>query len=202
MSMYKIKVSKVVNIFNKILKLTHNSLLEISIKKSRVNFEFKESNLIHIRDIIDLLTDEFIDEDYLYLTALGDNIHLTYECGDKVMHNDIPVNSLFKDLFDLLEEVGEHICQCPALEYVISENYIKVFIDKPNIESNDLYNLKQVFGQEFTLELQKQRPYCLFLNLTDKVDFNQITFDDINYTEDVKESLKPQILTSDMVRKI
>lgn len=196
--LYRIKVNKVIDIFYKISNLTCNSLLEISIKKSRVNFEFKESNLIHIRDVIDLLEDDFIDEDYLYFTAFENNIHLTYDCGDKVAHNDIPSTSIFKNLFDLLEEIGEHICQCPALEYIIAENYIKIFIDKPNIEFNDLYNLQKVFGQEFTLELQKQRPYCLFVNLT-QIDDEQTTLDKIDY---IKESLKPQVLTSDMVRKI
>lgn len=190
--MFKIKVNEIINIFNEVSKLTHNALLEISIKKSRINFEFKEAGLVHVHDIMYLLEDDLIKEDYLYLTTLDDKIYLTYDCSDDVMHNNIPNSSLFKELFELLEEVGEHICQCPALEYIISQDYIKVYIDKPNIDYNDLSDLSKVFGQSFTLELQKQRPYCLFINTVDK---NQTTLFNTS-------TLKPEILTSDMVRKI
>lgn len=188
--MYKITTQEINEIFNDIAKLTNNTLLEISMKKSRINFEFKESGLIHINDIIDLLEDDLIKEDYFYLTTLDNKIHLTYECANDITNNNIPNTSLFKKLFELLDEIGEHICQCPALEYIISQDYVKVFIDKPTIDSENIMDLAKVFGQSFTLELQKQRPYCLFINTVDR---QQTTFAYDN---------KPQILTSNMVRKL
>ena len=90
----------------------------------------------------------------------------------------------------LLQEIGDHICQCPALEYTISTDFIKVYIDKPNIFIDDLNNLQEVFDSNFSLELQKQRPYCLFVKKN-------------NIPDDTLDALSTiPTLTSNMVRKI
>lgn len=196
--MFKITIKEVIDIFNHINKMAHGGLLEISIKRSRINFEFEDSNLIHYFHLSGLLDDGFINKSYLYMTALDNQIHVTYDCSDDVEHNMIPKQSCYHDLFKLLDEIGQYVCQCPALEYVISQNYIKIFIDKPNIEFINLQKLKDIFGVPFTLELQKQRPYCLFIYTEDK----QQTTLDINDNTEVNLTVLPTALTSDMVRKI
>ena len=203
--MYKIETTQIANIFSQISDMTHNTLSEISIKKSRINFEFLEPSIVHISNIMNLLQDDLIDEDKLYFTALEGHIHLTYDCGDIVANDNVPNSSLFKPLFDLLKEIGEHICQCPALEYIIAQDYVKVFIDKPNMESRDLFDLEKVFDQSFVLELQKQRPYCLFIIMPDMaqttLDVNTTELNPMNViTKDFE--VPKQVLTSDMVRKI
>lgn len=191
--MYKINLLEIKDIFNTINSdCIDNTLIEISIKKSRINYEFLDANLLHIQGINGLLEDELITESMLYLTSLNDNIRVTFDCEDIVLHNMVPDNSIYKPLLNLLEEIGEHICQCPALEYAISEDYVKVYIDKPNIAIEDLQNLSEVFDSSFSLELQKQRPYCLFIY--PKEEQKSI---EVNTT-----LVPPSVLTSDMVRKI
>lgn len=171
--MYKIKINKLLELFNEINELSDNTIIEMSIKKSRINFEFQDGSLIYSKIIIGLLKDPLIREDNLYITNWENSIRLTCDTTHLTKPSDIPRKSLFKEFFNLIEELGDHICQCPSLEYVVGENYVKIYIDKPSMGIDDLKNLQKVFGQEFTLELTKQRPYCLFIV---NGDTNQLTF--------------------------
>lgn len=188
--MYKTKVNTVLKTFSKVNKMVGGELLEISVKKSRLNFEFQNGDLVSASTIMGLLKDELIDEENLYMTDFNNSIRITFECKDMVEQGLIPDKSVFSDLFVLLQEIGDHICQCPALEYTISTDFIKVYIDKPNIFIDDLNNLQEVFDSNFSLELQKQRPYCLFVKKN-------------NVPDDTLDALSTiPTLTSNMVRKI
>lgn len=203
--MFKTSLDTIFGIYEDIHKLTHgNGLIEVSVKKSRINFEFEDGNLLHSNAIIGLLEDPLITEDYLYMTSLNDDIRITCDVDETVAHNMVPTQSIFSPYFELLEELGEHICQCPALEFVVSENFLKIFIDKPSISLNDLEKIKEIFDEDFTIEVHKQRPYCLFVKTNPKqieTDNSEIT-NETNDFSDFTMTTIPGPLTSSMVRKI
>ena len=207
--MFKTSLDTIFGIYEDIHKLLYgNGFIEVSIKKSRINFEFEDGNLLHANAVTGLLQDPLITENYLYMTSLNDDIRITCDVDDTVLHNMVPSDSIFAPYFELLEELGEHICQCPALEFVVSENFLKIFIDKPSISLNDLEKIKEIFDEEFTIEVHKQRPYCLFVKtVNEKVDVNPTTVNKTSHdfsTLTVKNSsnLVDAPLTSDMIRKI
>lgn len=208
--MYKIKIDKLFQLFNDINKLSDDNIVEMSIKRSRVNFEFKDGSLIYSKIVIGLLQDPLIQEDNLYITNWENSIRLTCDTTHLTKSSDIPKKSLFKEFFNLIEELGDHICQCPSLEYVIAENFVKIYIDKPSMSIDDLKNLEKVFGQSFTLELTKQRPYCLFIEGKSDGSLPSLATDKIPNPDSIASVLASQndgqasneTLNSSMVRKI
>lgn len=213
--MYKIKVDKLLGLFSKINKLSDDNIVEISIKKARINFEFKDGSIVYSKILLGLLEDPLINEENSYMTSWEGNIRLTCDTHQFVNGNNatlnIPKDSLFKDFFDLIEELGDHICQCPSLEYVVAENFIKVYIDKPSMSINDFIDLKEVFGQNYTIELSKQRPYCLFIAEFDKHQTHFEVSENASIKNDTiaaalaskeEEEESNDVLTSDIVRKI
>lgn len=167
--MFKIPLRKVFEDFNAVNNKLSVNIKELSIRQSRINFEFKDGFVLYSNVVLELLEDPLVEPDILYITAFDGAIKLTIDINT-ISLDQIPEDSLFKDFFDLINELGEHICKCPSLEYVVSDKYLKVFIDKPSMDLKSLNNLKKVFDSEFTLELNKQRPYILFAPVFE--DFN------------------------------
>lgn len=203
--MFKMSINRLLKLFDDVNKAMNGTLLEISVKKSRINFEFVEGNLVQINNIRGILEDPLMTTNDVYFTSLNDEIRLTCDCENVVSQNAVPDNSKFYECLKLLDIIGTHICQCPALEYTISSNFVEVFIDKPNISSTDLQGLSDVFGCEFSLELQKQRPYCLFVGhpvdeIPDSLNTTTLAMDEEKFIE--APMINPSVLTSDMVRKI
>jgi hypothetical protein len=167
--MFKIPLRKVFEDFKAINNKLSVNIKELSIKKSRINFEFKDASVLYSYVLLELLDDPLVESDILYMTAFDGVVKLTIDTT-VISLDQIPEDSLFKDFFDLIDELGEHICKCPSLEYVVSDKYLKVFIDKPSMDSKSLNNLEKVFDSGFTFELNKQRPYILFTPVFE--DFN------------------------------
>ena len=167
--MFKIPLRKVFEDFKAVNNKLSINIKELSIKQSRINFEFKDASVLYSNVLLELLDDPLVEPDILYITAFDGVIKLTIDTTN-ISLDQIPEDSLFKDFFDLIDELGEHICKCPSLEYVVSDKYLKVFIDKPSMDLKSLNDLKKVFNSEFTFELNKQRPYILFKPVFE--DFN------------------------------
>lgn len=74
----------------------------------------------------------------------------------------------YSPTFEILDKVityaAENICKCPALEIAFSSQYIKCYLDKPGITTDDVAKYEQMFGLRGTLELFGQRPYLLLIN--------------------------------------
>ena len=159
--MFKIPLRKVFEDFRTVNNKLSVDIVELSIKQSRVKFELKEAFILYSNVLLELLEDPLVEPDILYMTTFDGVIEITVDTN-AISLDQIPGDSLFKDFFDLIDELGTHICKCPSLEYVVSNKYLKVFIDKPSMDLKSLNNLEKVFDSEFTFELNKQRPYILF----------------------------------------
>ncbi len=160
--MFKIPIEKVFEDFKAVNNKLSANLIELSIKQSRINFEFKDASVLYSFVLLELLDDSLVEPDILYMTAFDGVVKLTIDTT-AIPLTEIPEDSLFKDFFDLIDELGKHVCKCPSLEYVVSDKYVKVFIDKPSMDLKALNDLEKVFDSEFTFELNKQRPYILFI---------------------------------------
>lgn len=159
--MFRIPIREVFEDFKAVNNKLSVDIIELSIKKSRINFEFKDASILYSKVILELLDDPLVAQDILYMTAFDGVVKITIDTN-AIPLDQIPEDSLFKDFFDLIDELGEHVCKCPSLEYVVSDKYVKVFVDKPSMDLKSLNDLKKVFDSEFTFELNKQRPYILF----------------------------------------
>lgn len=160
--MFKIPIEKVFEDFKTVNNKLSVDIIELSIKQSRINFEFKDASVLYSYVLLELLEDSLVEPDILYMTAFDGVVKLTIDTT-AISLDQIPEDSLFKDFFDLIGELGEHVCKCPSLEYVVSDKYVKVFIDKPSMDLKALNDLEKVFNSDFTFELNKQRPYILFI---------------------------------------
>lgn len=167
--MFKIPLRKVFEDFNAVNNKLSVNIKELSIKQSRINFELKDGFVLYSNVVLELLDDPLVEPDILYITAFDGVIKLTIDIN-AISLDQIPEDSLFKDFFDLIDELGEHICKCPSLEYVVSDKYLKVFIDKSSMDLKSLKDLEKVFNSDFTFKLDKQRPYILFAPVFE--DFN------------------------------
>ena len=159
--MFKIPLRKVFEDFKTVNNKLSVNIKELSIKQSRINFEFKDASVLYSNVLLELLEDSLVESDILYITAFDGVVKITVDTT-AISLDQIPEDSLFKDFFDLIDELGEHICKCPSLEYVVSDKYLKVFIDKSSMDLKSLNDLEKVFDSGFTLEFNKQRPYILF----------------------------------------
>lgn len=160
--MFKMSIKNVFEDFKAVNDKLSVDIVELSIKKSRINFEFKDASILYSSVLLELLEDSLVESDILYITAFDGVVKLTIDTT-AISLDQIPEDSLFKDFFDLIDELGEHVCKCPSLEYAVSDKYVKVFIDKPSMDLKSLNDLEKVFDSDFTFELNKQRPYILFV---------------------------------------
>lgn len=159
--MFKIPIENVFEDFRIVNNKLVDDISELSIKQSRITFVFTDGSVLYSNVILELLDDSLVEPDMLYMTAFDGVVKLTIDTTN-ISLDKIPEDSLFKDFFDLIDELGEHVCKCPSLEYVVSDKYVKVFIDKPSMSLKSLNDLGKVFDSDFTFELNKQRPYILF----------------------------------------
>lgn len=160
--MFRLPIERVFEDFKTVNNKLSVDIVELSIKQSRINFEFKDASVLYSYVLLELLEDSLVEPDILYMTAFDGVVKLTIDTT-AISLDQIPEDSLFKDFFDLIDELGEHVCKCPSLEYVVSNKYVKVFIDKPSMDLKALNDLEKVFDSDFTFELNKQRPYILFI---------------------------------------
>lgn len=150
------------DMFYKIQELIEfDTIVEISIKQHHITIQLKSPNMLYFSDVLSLSHDTLVTPQSSYVTNDNDIIYLMIE--------DIPddietITSDFKIFVQVIRFLAENICQCPSLEYVISGQYIKFFLDKPGFKLEDLKKVEDLFGMECTLELAGPRPYILFIN--------------------------------------
>lgn len=133
-------------------------LLEISIKKSDISFCF--NNQVSFDDI------SFLDQLSLSvgvtnITSFEDMLFVNFENLSEDMGNFGEGGFLF--LYNVIYKLSDVLCSCPALQFVVSDLYIKVFIDLPNITVQNLVEVDKLFGSQGVLELNSARPYVLYV---------------------------------------
>ena len=136
-------------------------LLEISVKRHQITISIKESMLYFpaaysIIKSTTKLSESFIStkDDVIYFTLGGLSI------------DDLSEKDILYPLMCVIEDFAEQICTCPALEFVLSTQYVKCFLDKPGLRVENLIEYERILKAEGKgeLELHPQRPYLLFIN--------------------------------------
>lgn len=149
--------------FNQISEIFNNNVVEISVKRHQISLELNQKTIL-LQDIdkfynqVKVLQDSFIatNEDSLFIV-----------CGlSEGVLEDTDMQGLFKDFISVTEEIFEKVCKCPVFEFVVSDKYIKIYLDKQGLTTEDLNAYEEIFQLkgEGTLELHPQRPYLLFVN--------------------------------------
>ena len=151
------------NSFKSINEILEGELLEISVRRNQISYIFG-GNSIGLKDVktlIDVMKKYEISNSYL--TIQDDTyLFLTFEDWYKEAETDGRyLDNVFKMYID---EISEKICTCPALEFVVSNQYIKCFLDKGGLTVDDLSSYEELMGAKGSLELMPQRPYLLFIN--------------------------------------
>ncbi len=158
-----ISLDSMFTMFNSIQEyIPESNLIEISVKQHQITLCLENKHILYFSDVLSLCHDVMVNPQDTYVTHHDKNFYIIIPNIDDNMKN----SSKFDDFMKVIEYMAEHICQCPALEYVIYSNYIKCFLDKPGIKVADIVKLEELFNSECTLELGANRPYALFVNTT------------------------------------
>ena len=153
------KIEYLFNQFNKINEKLEGEILEMSVKQHQVTISLKES-LLSFNDV-DILNDIYSFQNYV--TTKNDIIFITFP---DISQDTIEEKSDLYIFMSVITQMANDICSCPSLEFVISKEYIKCFLDKPGIRTSDLLKYEEILGakDKGELELHPQRPYLLFIN--------------------------------------
>lgn len=146
--------------FEEVNKLLDGQLLEISVKQHQITLVMSES-LINIQMINNML--KYVQDPLeSYISFLNDVLY--FVLGGFSISN--PDENIFYPFMKIINEFSEHICKCPSLEYVVSAQYIKCFLDKAGIKISDLKKYEEILEakEKGELEMHPQRPYLLFIN--------------------------------------
>lgn len=138
-----------------------NNIREISVKQSVIAISFEDGGALFMSDLTKI--DNFCEVlSVTNITAFQDMIHVHFDGlrEDLAEGNDKCPLIFFYQIILILRDI---LCTCPALEYVISNDYVKVYIDLPNIHVKDLNGLEELFKSEGILEINNQRPYVLYV---------------------------------------
>ena len=119
----------------------------------------KKNDIIPLRDLNRGWWTEVSDNPYFVIAEENPAIILPFKEKYPTFSNNP-----FLTLNKLIIEISETICKCPALEIVFSGQYLKCYLDKPGLTTEDLKSYERIFDSEGTLELHGQRPYLLFIN--------------------------------------
>lgn len=146
--------------FYSIDQLLESEVMEISVKRSQLVFTFLDELMITMDDLLVLnkLDDNLTVSD---ITCFQNRLYIAIRNIDPAK---VKGDSIFYPLMTVITHLRDLVCSCPALEYVISKEYIKVFLDVPNIKVSDLMKTFDVFKQDPFVELTGDRPYLLFIN--------------------------------------
>lgn len=148
---------KQVGLINKMLD---GQLLEISVRQHQVTLSIKDS-LVYFPQIKKML--DFSDDSKSFVSFSDDIFYFVFV---NLSSEDMTDKDIFYPFLKTIEDFAEKICTCPSLEFIISPQYLKCFLDKPGLKVGNLREYEEVLGAEGEgeLELHPQRPYLLFIN--------------------------------------
>ena len=154
------KLFKTFNEINK--KIIDNEIDEISIKQPQIQFTFLNGKILSIRDILAIESYANYTE-ATDVTTYNDSIQLTFRNMENSQENIDKNDNKFQPFLQLINTLAEKVCTCPSLEATITKNYIKFYIDKPNIQLDALQEVDKIIGAKSQLELTGPRPYLLYV---------------------------------------
>lgn len=148
--------------FDKINDNLDNKVAEISVKQSRMTLDFSNPNIISSSDLrkIDNLSPLFsVDE----ITAFQDMLFVVFDDLDTKEFDSSTEQNPLAIIYAFIRVLADNLCTCPMLEYQIAENYLKIYIDVPNVFVQDLANIEEIMGTKGTVESNGQRTYLLYV---------------------------------------
>lgn len=148
--------------FAEINKKCDDKVLEISVKKTQISFMFDDS-LIFFSAFPSFFKEVPYNIEESFITSYDEKINITF---GGVYENKMDKDNIFYPFMNVITQFADEICACPSLEFVVSELYLKCFLDKPGIGIEDLKKYEEILNAEGKggLELHPQRPYLLFVN--------------------------------------
>lgn len=147
--------------FDELNTILENKISVISVRRSRITFDMEDSNILMRKDfdIIDnFCQDSFINE----ITTFQDTLFISTNDLPEDFFEKNKDNSLAK-IYSFILELRSMLCTCPALEFQISSNYIKIYIDIPNLFIKDLLAVDKFLKRDGIIEVSNQRPYLLYV---------------------------------------
>ena len=146
-------------------------LMEISVKQSQMVLTFYDELIVNMSDLekLNKIGDKLKVTD---ITCFQDRLYVSMRNIKDI--DSFGGSSYFIPFYQIITVLRDLICSCPALEYIISNEYIKVYIDLPNIRLSELYKIIDVFKQDPFIELSGDRPYLLFFNESLGIDQGEI----------------------------
>lgn len=147
--------------FDKINFILENNIAEISFKQSQISITFEDQTIVSLDDLMKL---QSIESQYSItsISTFNECLHVIFSNLDETLINKVTAEP-YSFLYSFIFELKEILCSCPALEYVISSNYIKIYLDLPNIYARNIINVDKKLDSEGVLELSSQRPYLLYV---------------------------------------
>lgn len=154
-------------LFDAFEKLNNHSeqqkILEVSIQHNQITLLFDSNNIIYM-DTLSEIEEIIAPVEITDITVFENGLRASCRDLTALKPTGKVINKnpfcLFKYVIDQIREI---VCKCPALEFTITESYIKCYIDKPNMPLTDLVKLDDVFNEAGTLELGHQRSYVLYV---------------------------------------
>lgn len=163
--MVKQKMTNLDKLFEMVKRLNDildGQLLEVSVKQHQITISVKEA-ILHFNHIKDLLLFS-IHDDVSFISVNNDILYLTF--GGLSVEEVDSTKPIFKTFINIISQFAEKVCTCPSLEFIISPQYLKCFLDKPGLGIKDLKEYENILDAKGKgeLELHPQRPYLLFIN--------------------------------------
>lgn len=136
-------------------------IMEISVKQSQIVLSFYDELIVNMDDIdmLNKLGDKLQVSD---ITCFQNQLYVAMRGIRDI--DSFGKESMFISFYEVIKVLRDIVCACPALEYVISREYLKVYLDLANIKLSDLWRLIDVFKQDPFIEFSGDRPYLLFIN--------------------------------------
>lgn len=147
--------------FSQINDMFNDELIEISVKQHTISLMFNESMLSFYQ--LGVLFKSLPKDTVGFVTFFNEEIIVNIE---RLSTDILDNTNIFYPLVSLIEDFAKEICQCPSLEYSVSGQYMKCFLDKPGVRVSDLNKYEELLEAEGRgeLEMHPQRAYFLFIN--------------------------------------
>lgn len=147
--------------FDKLNQVLENKIAEISVKQSRITFDFEDQSILPMSDLkkINESSGAFSVSE---VAAFQDRLFVIFDEldeGDYEPEFEKPLGCIYSFIFTLREK----LCTCPMLEFQIAKNYIKIYIDVPNVYVQNLAEIEEIMHAKGTVESNGQRNYLLYV---------------------------------------
>ena len=152
---------KIFQSFDHINNLVDSDLLEISVKQSRIQLCF--DGKVSLADCLKA-HEVYKSFNVTDIMAFDGMIFIDIKRDKESESKDL------NDFCKLILGLKEALCSCPILEFVVSDTYIKVFLDVPHITVKDLTDVDALLSDTGIIQFNAQRPYLLYVRVEDATE--------------------------------